>query len=272
MANEYDHFREKTDADWDRIFQVVRDADPYGHLRSIHNDKRIYNHNQPWVTHVSMQNGAAVNDAGRAEIYREVYRKPIVYDEVKYEGDSSARWGDLSAPEMVHRFWAGTVAGTYVGHSEFFGERDGVVWLGQGGVLKGESPARLAFLRRVMEEGPADGIEPIDHWKDPYGLRATPIGDGLAEPHIGGKAGEYYLVYFGRSAPKSWALELYKKDLADGMRFRAEVIDTWAMTVTPLDGVFTTRKSGDYDFVDASGREIPLPGKPYMAVRLRRVP
>ena len=31
-------------------------------------------------------------------------------------------------------------------------------------------------------------------------------------------------------------------------------------------------KQGDYTFVAAGGREIPLPGKPYMAVRLRRVP
>jgi len=277
MANEYDFLRTKTEADWDRYFQIVQRHDPYGRLRSIHNGHRIYNHNQPWVTHVSLQNGAALNDAGRAELYRDVYQKPIVFDEVKYEGESVYRWGDLSGQEMVHRFWAGTVAGTYVGHSEFFGEPNAVVWLGQGGTLKGESPARLAFLRKIMEEGPARGLDPIDQWKDPYAWRSQPVGDGLAEPHIAGQPGEYYLVYFGRAAPKSWALEIYKKGVAEGMKFQADVIDTWDMTVKPVDGVFTLKASPVPDFknyflTDAAGREVPLPGKPYMAIRLRRVP
>lgn len=272
MANEYDFLKTKTEADWDRFFRIVQQCDPYHHLRSIHNGHRLYDYNQPWVTHVSIQNGAAVSDAGRAELYREVYRKPIVYDEVKYEGDSPYRWGDLSAQEMVHRFWAGTVAGTYVGHSEYFGGPDAVVWLGQGGVLKGQSPARLAFLRKIMDEGPTTGIDPIDQWSDPYARHQAPIGDGLGEPHVGGQAGYYYLVYFGRSAPKSWAVEFYKRDLADGMRFKADVIDTWQMTITAVEGVFTLKKKDDYTFADVNGRSIALPGKPYMALRFRRVP
>jgi len=272
MANEYDDLRTKTEADWDRFFQVVRDADPYGHLRSIHNNRRIYNHHQPWVTHVSMQNGAALHDAGRAEIYRNVYQKPIVYDEVKYEGDSIYRWGDLSALEMVHRFWAGTVAGTYVGHSEFFGRPHDVVWLGQGGVLKGESPPRLAFLRKIMEEGPVDGIEPIDQWSDPYARRRTPLGDGLGEPHVGGQAGEYYLVYFGRAAPRSWPVEFSPENLVDGLRFAADLLDPWAMTVTPIEGTFTLKRKDDNTFADAAGRAIELPGKPYLALRFWRIP
>jgi len=278
MANEYDFMRVKTDADWDRYFHIVQAADPYGHLRSIHNGYRMYNNNHPWVTHASIQNGSALNDAGRAELYRDVWRKPVVYDEVKYEGDSPFRWGDLSAQEMVHRFWAGTVAGTYVGHSEFFGEPNDVVWLGQGGVLKGESPSRLAFLRRIMEEGPADGIDPIDQWFDPYARRNTPIGDGLAEPHTGGQPAQYYLVYFGRSAPKEWVPGIYKNQLEDGMRFKADVIDTWEMTVKPFAQTIvlkrnkTSRDRWDYYFTDANGARIPLPGKPYMAIRLIRVP
>jgi hypothetical protein len=272
MANEYDFLKTKTDADWDRFFQIVAREDPYHHLRSIHNGYRLYDYNKPWVTHASIQNGAAVSDAGRAELYREAFHKPVIYDEVKYEGDSSARWGDLSAQEMVHRFWAGTVAGTYVGHSEFFSGRDAVVWLGQGGVLEGESPPRLAFLKKIMDEGPADGIEPIDQWSDPYARRKTPVGDGLGEPHIGGQAGEYYLVYFGRSAPKSWDVEFYKKNLADGMRFKADVIDPWVMTITPVDGEFSLKRKDDYTFADAAGRSIALPGKRYMALRFRRVP
>jgi len=118
LANEWDFNKNNTEADWDRLFQVVQSSDPYGHPRSIHNGFYIYNNTKPWVTHASIQNGSAVEDPGRAELYREVYRKPIVYDEVKYEGDIGRRWRQLSAEEMVFHFWNGIVAGTYVTHGE----------------------------------------------------------------------------------------------------------------------------------------------------------
>jgi hypothetical protein len=268
LANEYDFMRAKTDADWDRFFQIVQHDDPYHHLRSIHNGYRIYNHSLPWVTHASIQNGSAVEDPGRAELYRDVWHKPVVYDEVKYEGDPDApRWGNLTGRELVHRFWCGTVAGTYVGHSEFHTDGAGAVWLGEGGVLKGESPPRLSFLRRVLEEGPPE-LDPVDQWQD---------------ADMGGVSGEYYLVYFGRAAPASWPFALpvghrpwwrqtvpYRQ-LVDGMRFQVEIIDTWAMTITPVESVFTTKAKDRFSFVDQDGRSIPLPGKPYVALRIRYV-
>lgn len=256
IGNEYDFLRTKTEKDWDRYFQVVQQSDPYGHLRSIHNGRLIYNHTKPWVTHVSMQNGMATEDPGRAELYRDVYRKPIVYDELKYEGDHKLRWAQLSGQELVHRFWSCTVAGTYGGHSEYFENPQDLVWLGQGGVLHGESPARLAFLKKFMDDAPAGGIDPIDQWQD---------------PRIGGKAGEYYLVYFGRETPKSWPFELYRAGLVDGMQFRVEVIDTWAMSITPVEGVFVTKKKDRYLFADEKGRSVALPDKPYQALRIRYV-
>jgi len=150
MANEFDFLRTKTMADWDRYFQIVQEADPYSHLRSIHNGTLLYDQNKPWVTHVSIQNGAAVEESGRAQIYRDVYRKPIVYDEVKYEGDSQFRWGNLSGRELVHRFWSGTVAGTYVGHGDYFYRDETDTWTSFGGTLHGESAPRLAFLRKIL--------------------------------------------------------------------------------------------------------------------------
>jgi hypothetical protein len=256
IGNEYDFLRTKTMDDWDRFFQIVRESDPYDHLRSIHNGFVLYDNNKPWVTHASIQNGAAVEEAGRAQLYRDVWRKPVVYDEVKYEGNHTKRWAQLSGRELVHRFWAGTVAGTYVGHSEYFAHPEDICWLGQGGVLRGESPPRLAFLRRILEEAPPEGIEPIDKWQD---------------PRIGGRAGSYYLIYFGREAPEAWPFELPREGLAEGMEFTVEVIDPWEMTIAPVDGVFTTRRKDGYHHVDREGRAVALPGRPYLALRLRHV-
>jgi hypothetical protein len=257
LSNEYDFNKNKTEADWDRLFQVVQAADPYGHLRSIHNGFYIYNNTKPWVTHASIQNGSAVEDNGRAELYRDVYRKPIVYDEVKYEGNIARRWGQLSGEEMTFRFWEAAVAGTYVTHGETLSNPDHISWTSEGGRLRGQSPARLAFLSKVLAESLADGIDPIDKWQD---------------SNMGGQLGDYYLLYFGKQTPASWPFELYKDRIKDGMRFKIDVLDTWAMTVTPVEGEFVTKKKDNYHFADEKGRAVPLPGKPYMAVRIRRIP
>lgn len=256
LANEYDFMKEKRESDWDRFFQIVQASDPYSHLRSIHNGSRIYNHTMPWVTHASIQNGSAVEDAARAILYRDVYRKPIVLDEVKYEGNIPKRWGNLSAEEMVFRFWEGTIAGTYVGHGETYLSPDNVLWWSKGGVLNGQSPARLAFLREVLESGPTAGIDPIDKWQS---------------PEYAGQAPEYYLVYFGKEKPASWEFLLPKQKMESGLKFKVEILDTWNMTTTAVEGVFTSKKKNDYIFGDKDSRAIALPGKPYMAVRIKRV-
>ena len=256
LSNEYDFNKNKTEADWDRLFQVVQAADPYGHLRSIHNGFLIYNNSKPWVTHASIQNGSAVEDPGRAELYREVWRKPVVYDEIKYEGNIWKRWGNLSAQEMVFRFWNATVAGTYATHGETLTNALGLLWTSEGGRLYGQSPARLAFLRQVLADSPATGIDPIDKWQ---------------EVNLGGQQAEYYLLYFGKEQPTNWVFELPKFKLADGMKFKAEILDTWNRTVTPVDGFFTTRKKDNYKFVDVEGRSVMLPGRQWMALRIQRV-
>jgi hypothetical protein len=255
LANEFDFMKEKTDADWDRFFHIVAESDPYGHLRSIHNGSRLYNHTQPWVTHASIQNGSAVAEPGRAILYRDVYRKPIVFDEAKYEGDIPQRWGNLSAEEMVHRFWVGTIAGTYVGHGETYRRPDDVLWWSKGGVLRGQSPPRIAFLRKVIEAGPASGIEPIDKWQD---------------DRTAGQAGEFYLVYLGRERSAEWVFELPRAGLKGGMRFTVEVLDTWEMTATPVRGEFVIRADSGYRYRSEGERAVKLPGKPYMALRIKR--
>lgn len=264
LANEFDFVTTKQDSDWDRLFRLVQDEDPFDHLRSIHNGNRFYNYSLPWVTHVSMQNGMALVEPGRAEMLR-VFGKPVIIDEARYEGNFM-RWGHLSGEEMVHRFWVATVAGIYASHGEYFIDPQDHVWLGTGGTLKGDSPKRLAFLRKILDDAPAEGIEPIDRWE-------------IA--NMGGRPGEYYLVYFGHDEPTEWPFRLPYYRLTDGMEFSVDILDTWNMTITPVEGVFVTKMRPPYDFQPGSidermtdernGRTVYLPGRPGMALRIRHV-
>ncbi|HEU5395626.1 MAG TPA: DUF5060 domain-containing protein [Verrucomicrobiae bacterium] len=262
MANEWDFMRMKKESDFVRFGEIISTNDPYHHLLSIHNGMMLFNDNLPFITHASIQNGSAVEDPGRAELYRDVYRKPVVYDEVKYEGNIESRWGQLTGPELVFRFWNATVAGTYCGHSEAYRSDDQILWWSKGGVLKGTSPPRLAFLKKVLESAPAEGIDPIDKWQ---------------HPEYGGQPGEYYLVYFGKETPRSWKFILPRSPvgpgktvLTNGMQFAVDVLDTWNMTLKPVKGAFTIEKKSDYAYEDKNGRSIRLPGKPYMAIRIQR--
>lgn len=256
LANEFDFIRTKTDADWEHLGELLQRTDPYGHLRSIHNGKRIFDQSRPWITHVSMQHGMAAAEASRAVLFREAWRKPVVFDELKYEGRHDRRWAQLTGAQMVNAFWATTIAGTYGGHSEFIPDADGLIWLAQGVKLRGDSPARLAFFKAVIDAAPAEGIDPIDTFEDLF---------------IAGQPGRYYLVYFGTQAPTAWLPRLYLTGLRDGQRFKAEIIDTWAMTITPLAAPLQFKPEGRYHFVERSGQAVKLPGRPGIALRLTAV-
>lgn len=243
MANEYDIMPKPLDV-WDKLFQVVQASDPYQHLRSIHNwialdDHRwhtFYDHSKPWVTHCSVQSGYA----DLVPVWREQYRKPVVMDEVCYEGNLPNGWGNISAEELTHRFWEGTVRGGYVGHGETYINPGDVVWWSKGGELHGGSPARIAFLRQIVEDGPTNGINPLGR-----------ITNTHMESY--GEAGAYYLTYFGRRQPSYVTF-----NLPDG-QFQCDVIDTWNMIITPQEQLVE------------NGSTVTLPTKPNLAVRLRRI-
>jgi hypothetical protein len=256
MANEFDLMKEKKDSDWDRFGEVVESSDAHQRLRSIHFSQRMYDQSKPWVTHVSVQNGIAVSDPGRAVIYRQLIHKPIVFDEVKYEGNVTQRWGQLSGEEMTMRFWFGTIAGTYVGHGEALREPPGPVWLSKGAKLKGQSPPRIAFLKQIFDTAPPEGIEPIDQFY---------------ETRMGGKGGQYYLIYFGADKPTEWTFALPRDGMSEGLTFKADVVDTWNMTITPVEQTIKVVKKGQYFFGPEQEQKIALPGKPYMAIRLQRI-
>lgn len=238
FANEYDFIKSKTTGDWERFAQILLECDPYRHLRSIHNGVQFYDHTRPWVTHCSIQR----SPEGTLD-WRTTYQKPVVIDEMQYEGNIQFGWGNISARELIRRFWEALCRGGYGGHGEtYVGEN---LWWSHGGVLKGESPARIAFLRRILEEAPEGGLKPkAMEWDE---ICAVPEEEEQ-EVRTG-----YHLFYYGIHRP---AFRWYHLD--DENLYSAEVIDTWNMTI---------EKAGTF-----SGRfRIELPEREYMAVRIKKL-
>ena len=94
--------------------------------------------------------------------YRAQYQKPILYDECKYEGNIPQGWGNLDAKTMTQRFWLGTLSGCYVGHGETYLHPDDIIWWSKGGVLHGESPRRIQWLKDLMAAAPPfDQLQPM---------------------------------------------------------------------------------------------------------------
>jgi hypothetical protein len=217
LANEYDfmtdrpagHRGNKQWEDWDRFFAILQAEDAHQRLRGIHNGRRWYDHTREWVTHASLQ----TSDMNGGVRFRNQYLKPVIYDECRYEGDIPQGWGNLTAREMTQRFWLGTLSGCYVGHGETYKHPEDLLWWAKGGVLRGESPKRIQWLKELMVQSP------------PF-HELQPMGDDqgrflLANP------GEFYLFYCldTRSHPVQ---------LEGSRPYKLDLIDPWAMTVTPI--------------------------------------
>ena len=240
MANEYDFMlRDKPMHIWDRFFEIVRQNDPYDHLRSIHNGdfENSYDHTKEDVTHACVQHW----DVKRMREWRSMYGKPVIDDECEYEGNIKCNWGNITARELVHRFWVSVCYGGYAGHGETYEHPEDILCWSKGGVLHSNSAPRLAFLRHIVEESTTEGIEPFEGGY-PWGRTAA------------GYCGKDRLIYFGEHQPKHFVDGLPKQG-----RYEVDVIDTWAMTVETLDGIFEDQV------------EIELPGRPYVAMRVRMV-
>jgi hypothetical protein len=267
MANEYDLMPQKSLADWDRFINITADNDPTGHLLSVHNCFGFFDHNHPRITHCSIQRSTTSN----AALWREKYGKPVSIDECCYEGTIAELWGNISGQKMVRRFWDGVVNGGYVTHGETFGNDTDTIWWAKGGKLIGESVPRIAFLRRILEDGPDEGLDPI---KSTGAYRIMLLGgldniklQQLFVPPEGeetwsrvmswwptaGQPHKYYLSYFGENLPSEVAVAVPPDE-----KYDAVLIDTWAMTETPIGrGV-------------ARGDVLKFPPKPYQALLLRR--
>lgn len=259
LANEYDFLLDtKPMAQWDRYFHIIEENDPYNHLRSIHNGDPAanYDHRKPWVSHVCIQHW----DVKRTGEWREAYGKPVVNDEPEYEGNIIQSWGNISAQELTHRFWITTLRGGYAGHGETFTHPQDLIWWAKGGELRGEAWKRIGYLRDLLEQDATNGLEPIN--KD---------GTFPWNRISGSRDGDVTWIYFGEHQPVIWAGGLPQDD----RKYEADIIDTWNMTVTPAKivpapenhptrhGSIVRQRKPDAAFA------VELPGKPYLALRVR---
>lgn len=264
FANEYEVLRHHTMEDWDHYMQLVQAIDPYDHLRSIHNLGVFYDHNKPWVTHCSIQHGETV----RVNKWLERYQKPVIVDECGYEGDIDHAWGDLSAEEMVVRFWLGFTQGAFVGHGETYYNEEEILWWSKGGKLVGGSPRRIAFLRDLFESAPPltpmQRIEPeefvlsevdkvFNSGKALNTLERMTMAGWFSEAAGVNIDAGYFLFYYGMHQPGGREYQLPTDET-----FRIDLIDTWNMTIETVAE-------------QASGvTRISMPRKKYMAVCIQR--
>ena len=248
LANEYDLFPKKSLADWERYAKMVCEKDPYNHLRSIHNCLQFYDYRRPWITHCSIQRIDLYKSAELVEEWREIYKKPIVLDEIAYEGNIQHGWGNISGKEMTRRFWEAALRGGYPGHGETYMNDKDVLWWSHGGVLRGESHKRFQFLYDILLQTPGIGLCPCE--KSPWDeIWAVPEESAQKVK----KVKDYYLMYFSFMQP---SFKEYYFD--DESEFEVNVIDTWNMAIESR-GV-------------CKGRfKVELPGRQYMAIQIKKV-
>ena len=90
------------------------------------------------------------------------YQKPVVWDEIVYEGNIDQSWGNISGQELVRRFWEATLRGGCAGHGETFVHPQDILWWAHGGVLHGESEPRIAFLKKIWNETPGGYLKAVE--------------------------------------------------------------------------------------------------------------
>ena len=120
LANEYDLFPTKTIEDWERYARIICDrirtvicvpsttasrfmitTGPGSRTAAF--SARICTRPRSWST------------SGARDI-----EKPVVLDEIAYEGNIQHGWGNISGEELVRRFWEAAVRGGYPGHGETY--------------------------------------------------------------------------------------------------------------------------------------------------------
>lgn len=248
LANEYDimSYEKK---DWEHFAHFICERDPYGHLLSNHHMIKAWDFSNPDTTHICVQTGKLDNI--RADINK--YKKPMMVDECGYEGNVPMNWGNLSAFELVNRFWKVCLQGAYCTHGETFENEEELLWWSKGGRLIGRSPQRIAFLKEIVDSmpGPLEddvhvmSIEEVRELKknppaefaksgmyqsllntdDEQVIALAALGAGFTA-HVGT---EVYMKYYERQCTCKGTLDLPESGLYD-----VEIIDVWEMSRTKV--------------------------------------
>ena len=250
LANEYDVLTAFEMEDWYTVEDFMTRCDPFHHLLSNHNWAKFYDFSREHITHVCVQ-FPWVQKAG---LLAHEYQKPVIFDEMGYEGNVPMGWGNLSAFELVNRFWCVCAQGAWATHGEAFVSEDQVLWWSKGGNLKGASTPRIAWLRKFMESlpGPLEAdllplaVNDMPPDKDTaealfaqmpeefQGFARAMVSLSplerermvLADPMYSGHCGtDAYLYYYARTCPCMAHIELP----GDG-GYKVEVLDVWEMT------------------------------------------
>ncbi len=245
LANEYDLLEHFAESWWTEFAEFIHEKDRYGHLLSNHNCLPYWDFSNKYTTHCSIQDVCV----SRVPDFQEKYKKPVIFDEVCYEGNLMYTWGNISGFELVNRFWICCVLGGYCTHGETFMDTNDILWWSKGGELHGESPKRIAFLKQILEELPED-IEPVESpvmsltyqevcekvRKNEETDRFFKILAKMSEVRfqdykdrfreICGHCGKnVYLWYYGRQCISVTELELPEEE-----KYDIEIIDVWEMT------------------------------------------
>lgn len=270
LANEYELLAAYEYADWEGFAAFIHSHDPAKHLLSNHNIAHFWDFSNPATSHICVQSSDIKAVSGM--IHK--YQKPMMVDECRYEGNIPLDWGNISGFEMAHRFWVVCTQGGYCTHGETILNEEGILWWARGGKLVGQSPARIAFLRQILESlpGPLTNGNPAITPEYIATARAH-LSSGesannpfmkilvqMTDPQLGsflqdhqqlqGCVGnEAYLKYYERNCTS-----LGKLELDESCHYDVDVIDIWEMTRTTV-------------LRDVTGKvDVPMPGKEGIAI------
>jgi len=248
LANEWDIPSIKESIDWKGIGTLLQQEDPHQRFRGIHNwyssEDHFYDHTESWITHVCTQTYEFWN----AERWREMYQKPLLFDEMRYEGDVPSGWGNLTGEEMTAFFWMAGLSGGYPTHGDTFkndaDEETEVRWWAKGGTLMGTSPPRIAFFKSIMETLPVHEMDPkLLPGEDPTKL--------MTNQYLFSKPGDTYLVYLPE------ANQEIVLDLSGEGNYTLQLLDTWGMEIVEEKSI----DAGEFRFTSS---------EPYTALKIVR--
>lgn len=272
LANEFDLMK-YTRGEWEEIAGFVSERDVYNHLLSNHNCIEFWDFDNKDTTHVCLQ----IKNCDEVSGFIRKYGKPLIVDECCYEGNIPYEWGNISAFEMVNRFWIAVVQGGGCTHGETYLSDDDILWWSRGGLLKGESPKRISFLKDIIDSLPGPvtycgfefsrdkydeinanpAITENDFWRAVARVPWDRAKDAMlsGKEYAGCVGEEAYIKYLERKCAAFTDFNLPKNHIYD-----VEIIDVWNMTrETILSGV--------------SGKiKVKLPGKEGTALLARRIP